>query len=37
MGSLRPSPHAAIPRTTQVIEQIEDSSNHFHEIENKIK
>ncbi|UJR21691.1 hypothetical protein I4U23_024768 [Adineta vaga] len=27
MGSLRPSPHAAIPRTTPVVEQIEDSSN----------
>ncbi len=37
MGSIRPSPHAAIPRTTQVIEQLEDSSNHVHELENKIK
>ncbi|CAF1361919.1 unnamed protein product [Adineta steineri] len=28
MGSLRPSPHAAISRTTQIIEQLEGSSNN---------
>ena len=27
MGSLRPSPHAAVTKTTHVVEQIENSSN----------
>jgi len=38
MGSIRPSPHhAAITRTTNVDEQIENSSNRVQELENKIQ
>jgi multidrug efflux pump subunit AcrB len=41
MGSLRPSPHAAVTRTRNVVEQIENSSNQsenrVQELENKVQ
>jgi len=41
MGSLRPSPHAAITRTTNIVEQIDNSSNqspnYLQELENKVQ
>jgi hypothetical protein len=41
MGSIRPSPHAAVPRTTNILEQIETSSNqsgnYVQELENKVQ
>jgi membrane protein involved in colicin uptake len=41
MGSLRPSPHAAVITPTNVVEQIENSSNHstnyIQELENKVQ
>jgi hypothetical protein len=37
MGSLRPSPHAAVTRTTNVVEQIENSTNYVQELETKVQ
>jgi hypothetical protein len=36
MGSIRPSPHAAIPRPTNPAEPIENQSNQIQTLENKV-
>lgn len=37
MGSLRPSPHAAVTRTTNIVEQIERPADYVQQLENQVQ